>query len=448
MPPQRVERRRSRQPSRRGWVWASLASLATGGAGCVCLRAPFRATEGILARMQNRFVDGVKAYIGFTEVDAANLQTLADVGVPLIPRIVARFYEVALQHEDAREILADSAQSERLRVAFANWLRALFAGIYEDEYWEACGRIGNAHVRIGLPQRFMPLAMDVVWQTFRAGFTEGGIEAGDPRLASLQKLLCLNLTLMLESFQEDYAEQVREIEQRGMEAKLVRAEHLAEIGQLAASLAHEIKNPLAGISGAIQIIGESLDSKNPYKSIIRDILGQIGRLDATVKDLLLYARPSPPTRKEVRLAQLVARTVGLVREEPALRDVQVRFHGPDQAVEADEGQLEQLLLNLILNAAHASSKGGTIDIRADVRGARLALEVSDRGIGMPPHVLDRALEPFFTTKAKGTGLGLAICRRIAEAHGGSIRIESAPGQGTSVCVELPRKSEPVAARSV
>lgn len=397
--------------------------------------------------MDAAFIAGAKAYVGFEERDAENLRAMADVGVTLVPRVVDRFYDVISQHADARAILATAAQSERLRAALGNWMRELFRGTYDDAYQESCDRIGQTHVRTGLPQRFMPLAMEVIWQELQVGFRAAGISAVEERLGSLHKLLTLNLTMMLESFQNTYAQRIREVEQRGLEAKLVRAQHLAEIGQLAASLAHEIKNPLAGISGAIQIIGESLDSKSPYKSIVRDILGQIGRLDATVKDLLMYARPSMPARKEVRLAQLVSRTIGLFKEEPALRTVQVRFHGDDLSVEADEAQMEQLLLNLILNAAHASAKGGTIDIRANQRGAGLELVVRDQGCGMPPNVLDRALEPFFTTKAKGTGLGLAICRRIAESHGGSIRIESSPGVGTTVHVELPRNVENSAARS-
>ena len=104
----------------------------------------------------------------------------------------------------------------------------------------------------------------------------------------------LDLAVMLESYQESYAEQVRRSERSAVEEKLTRAEHLAEIGQLAASLAHEIKNPLAGISGAIQVFRDTMPHNNPHRPILTEILGQINRLDATVKDLLLYARPLPP----------------------------------------------------------------------------------------------------------------------------------------------------------
>ena len=164
---------------------------------------------------------------------------------------------------------------------------------------------------------------------------------------------------MLESYKDSYSEQIRELERGAMEAKLMRAEHLAEIGQLAASLAHEIKNPLAGISGAIQIIGESLSGDSPYRSVVRDILRQISRLDATVKDLLLYARPSLPQPRVCELAKLIPRVLTLLREEPAIQRVNVEFEGASAGatVYADEGQIEQLLMNLIINAAHATTEG-------------------------------------------------------------------------------------------
>ena len=385
--------------------------------------------------------DELKTYISFDERDAVNLKALGKPATPLIPRVVDRFYEVLLGHPEARTVLTGEEQVQRLMTFFAEWLRDLFTGIYDNRYFESRLRIGRVHVRVGLPQRYMPLAIDVVRAELSRGLRGADIDRIEEKLESLLKLLTLDLTIMLGSYHESYSNQIRELERKAMEGKLARAQHLAEIGQLAASLAHEIKNPLAGISGAIQVIGESLTEDSPYKSIVGDILGQISRLDATVKDLLLYARPTPPERKDIKLRELVSRLISVLHEEPALRNLDVRFADTDAVAYADERQLEQLLMNLILNAAHASTDGMAIHVEVVDGADRLALVVKDRGAGMPEEVRKNALEPFFTTKAKGTGLGLAICRRIAESHGGSIAIESHPGQGTTVTVELPRETE-------
>lgn len=390
----------------------------------------------------DRFAE-LKAFVAFGPEDEENLRALADPARPLISTVVEAFYETILGDPEARAVLrGGDEQQERLRQTLTQWLESLFAGRYDAAYHEARLRIGVAHVRIGLPQRYMPLAMEVVRRTLVQGLRAQALDRLDEKLRSLEKLLMLDLTVMLESYKQSHSEKIRELERTAVAAKLSRVEHLAEIGQLAASLAHEIKNPLAGISGAIQVIGDSLESESPYRSVVREILGQISRMDATVKDLLLYARPSPPQARVCVVGQLVPRVLTLLHEEPALRKVDVTFAGsdPDLTLYADEGQMEQLLINLIINAAHATAEGGSIQVEAVGRCDRTLLIVRDRGMGMPVDVRERALDPFFTTKAKGTGLGLAICRRIAHSNGGNISLESQPGKGTTVTVELPRNA--------
>ena len=383
----------------------------------------------------------MKSYIGFTSQDASDVSSLASEVRPRIPGIIEAFYDVLLGHPEARTIIGSGeAQVQRLKEQLAAWLYELFDGSYGKSYFEARFRIGATHVHVGLPQRYMILGMEIVWQELLGVLRASGVEDLDRKLTALHKLLTLDLTIMLQSYQESYVERIRTAERDALEAKLMRAEHLAEIGQLAASLAHEIKNPLAGISGAIQVISDSMGESNPHREIVHEILGQIARLDATVKDLLLYARPSRPTAREIRLDTLVSRVLMLVREEPTVRRVRVDFDGvnDEAALYADEGQMEQLLLNLILNAAHASDEGSVIRVEARPNGQFTRLLVVDSGHGMKSEVLGRALEPFFTTKAKGTGLGLAICRRIVESHGGTISLDSVVGKGTTVIVDLPR----------
>jgi len=383
--------------------------------------------------------NALKSYVGFSEQDAENLRTLRPQAECLIPGVVESFYKVIMSDNGASKVLAgDEALLARLKGSLSRWCAELFCGNYDNAYYMSQYQVGRAHVEVKLPQQYMPLAMEVVRIELRDRLLATCGESVRPQIASLEKLLTLDLTIMLDSYKESHSEMVRELERRALEGKLARSQHLAEVGQLAASLAHEIKNPLAGISGAIQVIGESLPADNPHREIVPEILAQISRLDATVKDLLLYARPSPPSLKQIRIGQLADRTIALLHEEPALKSIQVTYTGADQTVEADERQLEQLLVNLLLNAADASTNSSPIEIDSVDVGQSFRIIVRDHGCGMLVEVRRRATEPFYTTKSRGTGLGLAICRRIAESHGGSLAIESAPGKGTTVTVELPR----------
>ncbi len=282
-------------------------------------------------------------------------------------------------------------------------------------------------------------AMEVIWQELERAVLRLPISGKRSKLASLHKLLMLETALMLESYKDSYTEQVRQVERDAISARLNEAEQLAQIGQLAASLAHEIKNPLAGISGAIQVIRESLSADDPHREVLGQVLRQISRLDRTVKELLVYARPTPPRFQRCELPQVIERVTALLRKEPEFQ--RVLLECPDAhdlpPILADEHLLEQLLVNLLLNAAQASPDAGAVRLQATARNAGVRLVVEDWGCGMAPETAGRAMEPFFTTKARGTGLGLPICRKIAEAHGGTIAVRSAPGEGTQVTVDLP-----------
>jgi signal transduction histidine kinase len=176
--------------------------------------------------------------------------------------------------------------------------------------------------------------------------------------------------------------------------------------------------------------------------VIDEMLAQIDRLDATVKDLLVYSRPRAPARISIDLNELIARVLNVLREEPTLRRLRVRHARESELprIQADERQLEQVIMNLLLNAADASSEGGKVTITTSCDGC-IRMEIADNGIGMTPEVLERAFEPFHTTKTKGTGLGLSICKQIVDAHGGKIRIDSKRHVGTTVVVELPVEDE-------
>jgi signal transduction histidine kinase len=381
--------------------------------------------------------------------DAANLRALAGAVERHLSAVVERFYEEIAQHAGARAVFTDDPQKrERLRVALLDWLRTLFGGTYDSDYARQRARIGQVHARAGVPQCYMFVAMEVIRQELVHAVRKEEVPEAEAKLESLHRLLALELALILDGYKGAVAEHVRETERRAVRERLTQAEHLAQIGQLAASLAHEIKNPLAGISGAIQVIRDATTSDAPHRPILAEILRQIGRLDQTVKDLLVYARPLPPHFDRCNLSRVIERLMTVLRREPAMQHVGFEHrmdHRSLPSIEADENQIEQLLMNLILNAAEASEKGGliTLTVWPTTKGVRL--EVGDRGHGMDEETCQRALEPFFTTKSRGTGLGLPICRRIAESHNGTLTIRSAVGKGTQVRVDLPQL-QPAASR--
>ncbi len=228
-------------------------------------------------------------------------------------------------------------------------------------------------------------------------------------------------------------------QQQHLEQNLIRAERLAAIGELAASLAHEIKNPLAGISGAMEIIRERFALEDPHREIIGEVLHQIERLDNTVRDLLVYARPTPPDKRPTNLEELIDAVLTVLARERQLQPLQVIKHYPDQptALNVDPDQMEQVFMNIVLNAAQAMTRPGQLVIRLTSEDGWCRVSFSDNGPGMIQEVARRAFEPFFTTKTRGTGLGLSICRKIVESHGGKMELKTALGEGSTVTVGLP-----------
>lgn len=381
--------------------------------------------------------------IGLDDADVANVRELAAVITPNIPEVVEEFYTRLLDSPGARAILTGGDdQMARLRATLTAWLEELFIAEFDQSYYDRRRNSGSTHVRIGLPQHYMFTGMELLRQGLERRIRGSNISDCEIKVNSLQKVLALDLAIMLESYKLSYGEQIRKVERTAVEEKLTRAEHLAEIGQLAASLAHEIKNPLAGISGAIQIIRDSMAHDDPHRTIVTEILGQIRRLDATVKDLLQYARPTPPAARKIGVDAIVRRVLTVLQKEPALQDITVHYTTPpdDPHMFADDRQVEQLLINLIINAAHASQNGSSIHLVVRNFLDDVQITIQDEGEGMTHDTLHRAFEPFFTTKAKGTGLGLSICRRIVEVHGGRIKVNSQLGNGTSVSITIPQNA--------
>ncbi|MEK7338600.1 MAG: ATP-binding protein, partial [candidate division NC10 bacterium] len=235
-------------------------------------------------------------------------------------------------------------------------------------------------------------------------------------------------------------------EKKRIEEQLRRADRLAAVGQLAASIAHEIRNPLAAISGSIQVLQEEMQPQGQTRQLLDIVLREADRLKLITGQFLDFVRPGTLLRKEGELVTCLEETVLLLRQrERAGTEVVVDFTPPEGAVvvAADEDHLRQVFWNISLNAVQAMPDGGTLridlrDLSADREAPEVAVEFADTGGGIRPEDLDRIFEPFFTTKETGTGLGLSIARRIVEELGGRIEVENRPGEGATFRVVLKR----------
>jgi two-component system sensor kinase FixL len=227
-----------------------------------------------------------------------------------------------------------------------------------------------------------------------------------------------------------------------MEEQLREQAALAKLGEMAAVIAHEVKNPLAGVRGAIQVIGSRLPEGSREIAIIGEIIQRLDGLNDLVKDLLLFARPPQPRPAPVEIASLVETTADLLRADPALQHVNVKVDGSAPAVHADAELLKIVFANLLINGAHAMQARGTIHVSLGAIGSTCQIAFRDTGPGIPSDVRDKIFNPFFTTKARGSGLGLPTAKRLVEAHRGSIGLECPPNGGTTVIVRLPAHTIP------
>jgi PAS domain S-box-containing protein len=225
-------------------------------------------------------------------------------------------------------------------------------------------------------------------------------------------------------------------ERKRSEERLREQAALARLGEMAAVVAHEVKNPIAGIRGALQVIGSRM-AESPERAVIGDIIARLDALNRIVQDLLVFARPRELRLEPVHLKSLIVNTAEMVQRDPALSGIRVDVSGDGAAVQADSEQLQLVFQNIVMNAAQAMNGSGRVAVTIEPADAGWKVSIADHGPGMPPDVLSQAFDAFFTTKHRGTGLGLPIARRIVEAHAGQIRIESPPAGGTVVSIYLP-----------
>ena len=223
---------------------------------------------------------------------------------------------------------------------------------------------------------------------------------------------------------------------------MARAEQLASLGQLAAGLTHEIKNPLAGVAAAVELLRDESDGS--HREVHEQILSELRRVNSTVDGLLRLGKPQPPQRAEVDLVRVTREVTSLfaarLRRQGVAFDAELAESVP--SLQLDSGLMVQLLMNLLTNAMQATDRGGTIKVLVAPfpRWDGVVVAVSDTGRGIAREHLERIFDPFFTTKEEGTGLGLPICKQIVEQHGGTMQIESEVGTGTRVMLLFPESN--------
>ena len=226
-----------------------------------------------------------------------------------------------------------------------------------------------------------------------------------------------------------------------VEEQLRRSEKLSTLGEMAAMLAHEIRNPLGSIRGTAEILRDDYRPGDPKHEFIEIQIKETERLNHVVEDFLRMARPQASAMQRCSLREELDTIVTLTASDAGQRGINLYFQPPadESFVTGDGEKLRQAFLNIVINALQATPRNGKVTISTLETEDWHKISFNDSGAGIPPHVIEHIFEPFFTTKPDGTGLGLAITKKIIETHGGTLTIESNGNSGTTVVVKLPRE---------
>jgi len=223
------------------------------------------------------------------------------------------------------------------------------------------------------------------------------------------------------------------------QSQLAQADRLITTGEMAANIAHEIKNPLAGALGALEIIMDDMPKDNSCIPIMHEIIVQLERINHAVNDLLSYARPADPVFEKVNLNEIFKRILSLLESQIKAENTKTNLFLSESIpnITADEKLIQQLFWNILLNAVQSMKDSGTLTIKTEKENSTVKITIQDTGKGIPKDNYEKIFKPFFTNKHKGTGLGLAISKRIVEQHSGNISIKSEMGKGTTFIINLP-----------
>jgi two-component system sensor histidine kinase HydH len=261
---------------------------------------------------------------------------------------------------------------------------------------------------------------------------------------SLTIMFLIFLALLLVVRKAEITLRKRALEQRLLEDQLHHAERLAALGQMVASVSHEIKNPLGIIRSTAELLSEKSSSDEVHLRLSNIILEESGRLNDVVTEFLDFARPQKPHFQDCRLEDIIKRNLAFLKSELDKRGIAVNngnLNSNSFSIEADPDQLYRAFLNIFINAIQSIKDGGKLSVEVKEEKTLYRVEILDTGVGISPEHLGQVFNPFFTTKERGSGLGLPIVTKIIEAHKGKVWIESEEEIGTRVIVELPKRQD-------
>ncbi len=311
------------------------------------------------------------------------------------------------------------------------------------------GQLFSQIVESGGGKRYFEVVKPVALDESNLGFLKIGLSLGSMEVAwhnSLRAIITLGLAIVAAGILGMaailYNQQSHMQEVKALEIEVLHRERLSALGNLAATVAHEIRNPLNAISMGLQRLKvefQPTDDQEQYSRVTELMLGEVHRLNSIVEQFLSLARPLEIKPEALRVQDVLNELVTLVEGEAQQSKVQIRVAAPLNLppLKADREYLRQTLLNLILNGLQAMPEGGTLTLKANTSNGNFLISVTDTGTGIAPENRRRIFEPYFTTKAKGSGLGLAIARRIIEAHGGKITVTNEAGGGCRFLISLP-----------
>ncbi len=384
------------------------------------------------------------SFLQFTEKDETHLLALREVFSPHISDIVARFYQHLQGFEETASLLTDELITTRLLEAQRNYLERLTAGNYDHDYAAERSQIGHAHNRVGLEPRwyigtynlYIHLLIPLICQAYR-----DEPERIQNAILALTKVLMLDMQLAIETY----------IERQQLETQIIQSERFAAIGQLAARVAHELRNPLSSVELNLDLLadevadGPEIDVAEA-NDLLKSIHNEVERLANIVSEYLVFARLPRFEFERESLNTVIQTFCNFI--EPQLQQAQITF-----AIELaedlpltllDAEQIQCVLHNLFKNSIEAMPSGGEFSIQTSIESSRIVLRVSDTGTGIAPPDQKRIFDPFFTTKKGGTGLGLSLAGEIIKHHQGTILCRSSAGQGTQFIITFPiRDEEPV-----
>lgn len=405
--------------------------------------------------------------LSFFEYGEEERELLAGLA-PLLEKhadqLVSAFYRHLLSYPETRHHLRDRAVTERLLTLQRRYLLSLAGPRVDAAYVEDRRRIGEVHARIGLEPRWYLGAYALYLSMLTplvCELSSGDVERAERTMVALQRLLLFDMQIAMERYiarhEEDLEALNRQLaasgrrlahdlqttgsELRRTTERARAAEQLASIGVLVAGLAHEIGTPMGVIQGHAKLLEPAVQDESA-RWRLETIQQQIGRISRIIQSLLNMARPGAGRRQPVSLAPLLDSTLAFLTEKLARRGIEVEREDarPDLAAWGDPERLQQLFLNLFLNAADAMPGGGTLRVTSGpAEDGEVEVRVADTGEGIPDDRVERIFDPFFTTKeaGHGNGLGLAVVQGIVADHGGEIEVARTGPEGTEFRLLFP-----------